>query len=63
MSVALSSLSTECRRQRGFAFIGLLSRIDAPTDALAMAQLRSATVGDRALDVQGVLAQRRPAWA
>jgi hypothetical protein len=40
--------------QRGFAFAGLLVRVDTRTDALALRQLRAATLGGRALDVQGL---------
>ena len=46
--------------QRGFAFVGLLVRVDTRTDAIALRQLRAATLGGRALDVQGLPPQRLP---
>jgi hypothetical protein len=47
--------------QRGFAFVGLLVRVDARTDAIALRQLHAATLGGRAFDVQG-LPPLRPRW-
>lgn len=44
--------------QRGFAFVRLLARIDSRTDAAPLAQLRSAMLDGRALDVQGIEARR-----
>lgn len=44
--------------QRGFAFVRLLAPIDSSKDARALAQLRSAMLDGRALDVQGVEARR-----
>lgn len=49
--------------QRGFAFVGLLVRVDRLTDGLFLRQLRSAALGGRVLDVQGVPAPRRLRWA
>lgn len=46
---------------RGFAFVGLLVRVDTRTDALALRQLRSAILDGRMLDVQG-LPPPRPRW-
>ena len=48
--------------QRGFAFVGLLARIDIRMDSRELVQLRSATLDGRALDVQG-LPTRRLRWA
>ena len=44
--------------QRGFAFVGLLARIDTRTDAPELVQLRSAMLDGRALDIQGAEARR-----
>ncbi len=46
---------------RGFAFVGLLVRVDTRTDAIPLRQLRAATLGGRALDVRG-LPPLRPRW-
>lgn len=45
--------------QRGFAFVGLLARIDTRKDAPQLAQLRSAMLHGRALDIQGLSARTR----
>ncbi len=45
--------------QRGFAFVGLLARVDTRTDGPELEQLRSAMLDGRALDIQGVEARRR----
>ena len=47
--------------QRGFAFVGLLLRVDTRTDGIALRRLRAATLDGRALDIQG-LPPLRPRW-